>query len=103
MHAFVSHPLSGGGCGLGAAFSLWAPPLAAARDHASGDTTLPRKRSALPSPRLYTLVERTVESGVRYGYHRAYKHTSDPDAEAVIEQIIQAVMAQFDEDFVFPE
>jgi hypothetical protein len=40
----------------------------------------------------YQLVREAVEGAIRYGYHRAHKHTDNPSEEQVIEAIQISVM-----------
>ena len=47
--------------------------------------------------RAWSLVERAVEEGVRYGLNRAHKHTSKPDRSQVEECVAQAVMGELGE------
>jgi hypothetical protein len=49
----------------------------------------------------YVVFSRAVEEGVRYGWNRAHKHTSTPDAESVKEEIEQAIMNSVCEFFSF--
>ena len=53
--------------------------------------------------RTYTLLSRAIEEGVEYGLRRAYKHTDKPDHETFLKEIMNAVMSNIDEVFVFPE
>jgi len=50
-------------------------------------------------PKTYRILSEAVENGVRYGYHRSYKHTEDPDPEQVKETIITCVMNEIFEWF----
>lgn len=49
----------------------------------------------------YQLIDQCVETGVRYGYHRAYKHTDTPTEEQMVQTIQNAVMAEICEWFDF--
>jgi hypothetical protein len=51
--------------------------------------------------KAYTVLERAVEDGVRYGYFRAFKHTEKPGQERIIEEVSQAVMNEICEWFSF--
>lgn len=42
--------------------------------------------------RAYPVLYRAVEEGVAYGWRRAHKHTDKPDAAAIEEQIVTAVV-----------
>ena len=53
--------------------------------------------------RTYTLLSRAIEEGVEYGLRRAYKHTDRPDHEDFLREIMNAVMLNIDEVFVFPD
>lgn len=53
--------------------------------------------------RTYTLLSRAIEEGVEYGLRRAYKHTDKPDNDTFLREIMNAVMLNIDEVFVFPE
>ena len=50
-------------------------------------------------PKTYRILTEAVESGVQYGYHRAYKHTDNPDPEQMKDTIITAVMNEIFEWF----
>lgn len=54
-------------------------------------------------PRFYKLFEETIEDGARRGYHRARKHTENPTDEAVIESIVNCIMGDLHENFIFPD
>jgi hypothetical protein len=48
--------------------------------------------------KAYTIIERAVEEGVRYGIQRAYKHVDDhPSKEHLETEITQAVMSALNE------
>ena len=49
----------------------------------------------------YAVFSRAVEEGVEYGWNRAHKHTSTPDADVVKEEIEQAIMNSVCEFFSF--
>lgn len=51
--------------------------------------------------RAWDVMSRAVEEGVAYGWNRAHKHTSTPDADAVRDAIEQAVMNAISESFDF--
>lgn len=55
------------------------------------------------TPRFYKLFEETIEAGVRRGYHRARKHTENPTDEAVVDSIVNCVMGELHENFIFPD
>lgn len=40
----------------------------------------------------YEILSRAVESGVSYGYMRAYKHTDTPNEDAIKSEIENAIM-----------
>lgn len=47
--------------------------------------------------RLFSIVERALEEGVRIGYRHAHKHTDVPGDGAIYEAIVRAQMAALDE------
>lgn len=49
------------------------------------------------------LIEDTIQAGVTGGLRRAYKHTSDPVEEDVVQLVVQYVMNALDEIVEFPE
>lgn len=52
---------------------------------------------------VYRVLAEAVEAGVSYGWHRAHKHTDTPDREAIQQAIIDAVLLECSERFVFPD
>lgn len=50
-------------------------------------------------PKTYRILTEAVENGVKYGYHRSYKHTDSPDPEQVKDTIINSVMNEIFEWF----
>ena len=53
--------------------------------------------------KIYSLFEECIEIGARGGYNRAHKHTSTPDEETFIQEIVNYVMLAFEEKFCFRE
>lgn len=49
------------------------------------------------------LIEDTIQNGITGGLRRAYKHTSDPAEDDVIQMVLQYVMNALDEIVEFPE
>jgi len=49
----------------------------------------------------YRIIEDAVERGVRYGIHRAHKHTENPSEEHLIQEIHRAVMNDLSEILKF--
>lgn len=52
-------------------------------------------------PHTYKLMARCIEEGVRFGIHRAHKHTDKPSLEQLEEAIYQAVTGEICEWFIF--
>ena len=42
--------------------------------------------------RAYSVLSRAVEDGVAYGWRRAHKHTSTPDENSIVDQIVTGVL-----------
>lgn len=53
--------------------------------------------------KIYTLLQRAIESGVRAGYERAHKHSDKPDKEVIFENIEREINQQLDEVFSFDD
>lgn len=44
--------------------------------------------------KLYTILDRAVEEGAAYGVARAHKHTDEPEPEAIVNEVVSAIMSQ---------
>ena len=51
----------------------------------------------------YKVLVQAIESGVAYGYHRAYKHNDDPGEDAIKDAITEAVINEVCEWFEFEQ
>ena len=51
----------------------------------------------------WKVVSEAVEVGVRYGYHRAHKHTDSPGEDMICDEIEMAVMNELAERIIWPE
>lgn len=54
-------------------------------------------------PKMYEILARAVEEGVRYGIARSYKHEEVPSKETIEGQVELAVMNAICEVFSFEE
>lgn len=54
-------------------------------------------------PRIYPLLEETIEVGIKRGWRLAHKHVEDPTEEAIQDRIQEAVMAQILERFIIDD
>lgn len=52
-------------------------------------------------PRFYPLLEQSIEDGARRGYARVHKHNDKPDHEEIIQSIVNCIMGQLHENFIF--
>jgi len=52
-------------------------------------------------PKVIPLMEMCVETGVRMGIARAFKHTEEPTEAEIYEKISSAVMSEIHEWFIF--
>lgn len=53
--------------------------------------------------RFYDIVQRAVEEGVAYGYHRAHKHSDSPNENQMKQEVEQAVMFALSEIIDFED
>jgi hypothetical protein len=54
-------------------------------------------------PRTYKILGDAVESGIKYGYNRAHKHTDAPDRDLLMAEIYNAIMYEIDQVFSFED
>lgn len=52
-------------------------------------------------PNYYKLIEDCVATGTSLGYQRAHKHDDKPERAVLEEKIIEAIMQQISENFIF--
>jgi hypothetical protein len=53
--------------------------------------------------RAYPVLERAIEEGFQYGWHRAHKHVENPSSAAIEEAVTQAILSAICEVFDFDE
>ncbi len=53
--------------------------------------------------RVYPVLADAVDRGVEYGYHRAHKHTDNPDEHQITSAIRDAVLTEILEAFTIEE
>lgn len=51
----------------------------------------------------YRIISDAIESGLRFGWNRAHKHTDDPGQDLIIDQMHSAVMNELCEILKFDE
>ncbi len=54
-------------------------------------------------PRIRQILERAIEDGIAYGYHRAHKYTDTPDSDLLQERISYGIWLEIDAIFAFDE
>ena len=54
-------------------------------------------------PNIRKILERAIEDGIAYGYHRAHKYTDTPDADLMQERIGYGIWLELDEHFTFDD
>ena len=54
-------------------------------------------------PKIYPILEECIESGIRFGFRRAFKHDDDPSEEQVVEHMLREIMNAICEKFDFEE
>lgn len=69
---------------------------------------LPKKAKKLPVKATfqidaYAVIERAVEEGIRVGWNHAHKHLTDPDQDALLSEIFDAVMNALSEVVEWPD
>ena len=52
-------------------------------------------------PNYYKIIEDCVTYGTAAGYQRAHKHGDKPNVSTIEEKIIEAIMQQISENFIF--
>ena len=52
-------------------------------------------------PKILPVLEMCIETGLIYGYHRAFKHDDDPSEEQITQAIKDAIMHELYEWFDF--
>lgn len=51
----------------------------------------------------YTLIVRSIETGLKLGYNRAHKHTDTPSEEIMIHEMSRAIMNALEDIIKFEE
>ena len=51
--------------------------------------------------RTRIILSECIENGLRYGYNRAHKHTSEPSQETITQAMDRAIWNEIDERFSF--
>ena len=54
-------------------------------------------------PKIYPILEDCIESGILFGFRRAFKHDDDPSEEQVVQHILGEIMSAICEKFDFEE
>ena len=54
-------------------------------------------------PRIRQILERAIDEGISYGYHRAHKYTDTPDENLLSERINYGIWLEIDSIFAFDE
>lgn len=52
-------------------------------------------------PRIRKILERAIEDGIAYGYHRAHKYTDNPGENLITERISYGIWLEIDAIFAF--
>ena len=53
--------------------------------------------------KVYTVLEECIESGINWGFIKAYKHDDNPSEDKIKEELLRAIMLNISEKFNFPE
>ena len=54
-------------------------------------------------PNIRRILERAIDEGISYGYHRAHKYTDTPDEHLLSERINYGIWLEIDAIFSFDE
>lgn len=54
-------------------------------------------------PKVYEILSRCIEAGIRLGVQRAHKHTETPTHEAIVESVLREVQSEVHDWFTFEE
>jgi hypothetical protein len=55
------------------------------------------------NPKIYNLLSRCIEDGIRRGYRRAHKHVESPAEDSIFLNIEECIMGEITEWFDFEE
>lgn len=47
-------------------------------------------------PNFRKVLEMAIDEGARYGYHRAFKHTTEPHDDAIVDSIVTEIFNSLD-------
>jgi len=54
-------------------------------------------------PKVHTIIEMCLESGINRGWYRAHKHTEHPKEETIKEEIENCIMSALNDYFTFDD
>lgn len=52
-------------------------------------------------PKIYSILEKAIEDGIRIGYPRAFNHDDNPSEDVICERIHTSIMNELSEYFDF--
>lgn len=52
---------------------------------------------------IYKVLQDSIEIGIDAGYRRAFKHTDNPSEEHIKSEILNYIMLQISENFIFDD
>jgi len=55
------------------------------------------------NPKIYNLLSRCIEDGIKRGYRRAHKHVESPTEDSILDNIEECIMSEIVEWFDFEE
>jgi len=54
-------------------------------------------------PKIYNILGRCIEDGLKFGYQRAFKHTDSPTEEQILNTCLIAILDEIFEHFSFDD
>jgi hypothetical protein len=54
-------------------------------------------------PKIYPILEECIESGILFGFRRAFKHDDNPSEEQVVAHMLNEIMFAINEKFDFED